>query len=199
MICASLYKGSPVERKRKGRDSGRRGRHGFEKSGDEQAEEELEDLSETRLLVASPPLGQKRLGARPFVGRPPPSGCVEREGLQEQDLKDFGSIFLSQARSCGGKGTRGEQDGDNSGQTVRSAAAEGKNEQIDMYTERDVTYGATGGNDRAALGFSEESVRAVAEGFVGNVLDDMSWTASLSRNVSPPPPPSPTVNRPETS
>lgn len=46
--------------------------------------------------------------------------------------------------------------------------------------ENDVTYGARG-NDRARLGSNDESVRTVAESFVGNVLDDFSSTVPLSR------------------
>lgn len=194
---AMMYylKGSPSQRRRTGGDNDSSGRHGFKKSGDgqeEEGKEEDEERGDRLLLVASPPLGQKRLsGARPLVGKSPPRGCVKREGLQEQEGKGSGSRFVPQAWSCSGKGTWGDEGGSNrSTPHFRSAAAEDEKEQMDTDDailpsgcdgEHGVTQGARGNDRVRRLGSKEESVRKVAESFVGNVFDDLSSTASLSR------------------
>lgn len=185
-----------MQSRRRGRDSESRRRQGVEQGGDgkEEKHDDEEDLGERRLLVASPPLGKKRLsGARPFVGRPPPpSPSVQREG--PQDGEGYGSRLASQASSCGVKGMRDEDDGNtisSSRQHFRSASVEDeKAEQMDTdapiirtrISGCDGEHGATHaarGKDWAGLDANDELVRTVAESFVGNVLGDS--TASSSR------------------
>ena len=186
-------KGSPIERRKRGGGSDGRRRHGCERSIGAQEEECEENLGERRLLVASPPSSRKRVsGARPYVGRSPPtppSGCVQREEKREQDGRGCGSRPTPKARSCGVTGMRGEEDGSTCSRQSRSAAAEEEKEQMDADAaisaimgddENDSTHRARG-HDRVRLCSNEESVRAVAGNFVDNVFDDLSSTASLSR------------------
>lgn len=183
-----LYKGSPIGGRKRGESSDGRRRHGCERSSDDGQEEEYEeDLGERRLLVASPPLGRKRVsGARPYVGRSPPtppSGCVQREELREQGGRSCGSRPASQARSCGVKGMRGEEDGGNCCTQQFRSAAEDEKEQMDADAVilpsndkyDDVTYRGRE-NDRVR--------RRVAENFVDSVFDDLSSTASLPTPLS---------------
>ncbi len=189
--------------------SGNGSRRGSRKwrSGEEEEEEERDGKDprvDRRNFVASPPKDRKRLsGARPLVGRSPQRGGSHREGAQEHDATGYRvdsrvsnrrqdddgdsdrEPRVSQSRSTG-SGKRecsliGEDRGcSRKGERRGVALAGEEKQQLDTEDDRDDASRARE-YGRGRQESDEESVRIVAESFVGDVFEDLSTSLSLSR------------------
>lgn len=142
-------------------------------------------------------------GARPLVGMSPQRGVFRREGAQEQDAKGY---RLDSRASNGRQNGAGDSDRE---PRVSQDRRPGSGKRECSWIGEDGAYSREGGRRGVALAgeekqqldtdgdrddasrareysrgtqeSNEESVRIVAESFVGDVFDDLSTSLSFSQ------------------
>ncbi|CAM9530319.1 unnamed protein product [Ectocarpus fasciculatus] len=186
--------------------SGRNTQHGSRRFSSREEDESEEELRDGRRLLASPPTETRPLGVRPFAGRSPSRGGIrgekEREPIGKGSLtppeKREGKKRASGDGLCDGEhmlphacsrmhaGNRpGEADGSRGRTSRRGTPATGQDDEESLPAD---VYGRSENGLEDVLrnqedsgvgqGSRKESVRMIAEDFVGNVLNDLSPSPS---------------------
>ncbi|CAN0217396.1 unnamed protein product [Ectocarpus sp. 12 AP-2014] len=185
--------------------SGRNTQHGSRILSSREEDESEEELRDRRLLIASPPIETRPLGVRPFAGRSPSRSGMrgekgrqpktkgfltspeKREGMKRASVDGLGDGEYMLPHACSRRTVRntlGEAD-DSRGPTSRrgTTSAIGQDEkslQADSHATAVLLEGALRNQDNSRdwQGSRKESVRIIAEDFIGNVLNDLASSPS---------------------
>ncbi|CAM9908777.1 unnamed protein product, partial [Ectocarpus sp. 12 AP-2014] len=185
--------------------SGRNTQHGSRRSSNREQDESEEELRDRRRLIASPPTETRPLGVRPFAGRSPSRSGMRGEKGRQPNSKGFltspekregmkrasvdglgdGEYMLPHACRRNVLNTLGEADDSRWPTSQRgTASAIGQDDEkslpADSHTTAVLLEGALRNQDNSGdwQGSRKESVRILAEDFIGNVLNDLASSPS---------------------
>ncbi|CAN0173892.1 unnamed protein product [Ectocarpus sp. 13 AM-2016] len=186
--------------------SGRNTQHGSRRSSSLEEDESEEELRDRRRLIASPPTETRPLAVRPFAGRSPSGSGMrgeegrqpntkgfltsreKREGMKRASVDGLGDGEYMSPHACSRRNVRntlGEAD-DSRGPTRRrgTTLAIGQDDEKSLPADPHATAVLLGGafrnqdNSGDWQGSRKESVRIIAEDFIGNVFDDLASSPS---------------------
>ncbi|CAM9557100.1 unnamed protein product [Ectocarpus sp. 6 AP-2014] len=186
--------------------SGRHTQHGSRRFSSREEDESKEELRGRRRLIASPPTETRPLGVRPFAGRSPSRSGTggekgrepntkgslaspeKREGMKRASGDGLSDGEHMSSHACSRRNvwnTLGEADdsrGPTSGRGTTSAIGQDDEKSLpaDSHTTAVLLEGVLRNQENSGDGQSsrKESVRIVAEDFIGNVLNDLAPSPS---------------------